>query len=97
MGLFTWAHVRRRASRTSICAHIRRQAEVAQEDFPSIPGNQDVLWFEVFVEDAFRVDEIDGVADLKYDSFDSSVIPCKRVASFCNVGPKITSWAVVKD
>ena len=49
------------------------------------------------MEDPFGVNEIDGVANLKYNSFRSPVIPCKRVASFRNVGSKITSGAVVQD
>jgi hypothetical protein len=49
------------------------------------------------VEDPFRVNEINGVADLEHDLFHSPVVPCKRVASFREVCSKITPGAIVQN
>ena len=49
------------------------------------------------MEHPFRVDEIDGVANLEKNPLESPVVSCKAIAPFRDVGPQVTPRAVVHD
>jgi hypothetical protein len=97
MGLFTWAHVRLGTFPAAVCPHICCQTKVAQEDFPPIWGNEDVLGLDVFVEHSLRMDEINGVTDLENDFLHSPIILGKWVTAFRNVGLEVTPSAIVQN